>query len=124
VVYVVGHSVARLSDEVFICATSALLAFMSVLLGRALKLDYSAKLFGMTFILVVMAANEAKGKPRRIHRQIPMHDGSAGRGSCYGGQGRSCVWPPHRAAMSYCGYSHRQGSCRGGAGQVLCVGAK
>ena len=37
-------------------ATSAVVGFLSVLIGRWLHLDYSAKLWAMTFVLVVMVS--------------------------------------------------------------------
>jgi len=40
-----------------------LVGFGAVCVGWALSLDYSAKLFVMTFVLVVMGSNEAAGKP-------------------------------------------------------------
>lgn len=42
--------------EVFVVATSAIVGFLSVLIGRWLHLDYSAKLWAMTFVLVVMVS--------------------------------------------------------------------
>ena len=38
----------------FVVASSAVVGFLSVLIGRWLHLDYSAKLWAMTFVLVVM----------------------------------------------------------------------
>ena len=38
-----------------------LVGFGAVCVGWALSLDYSAKLFVMTFVLVVMGSNEASG---------------------------------------------------------------
>ena len=43
--------------EVFVVATSAVVGFLSVLIGRWLHLDYSAKLWAMTFVLVVMVSH-------------------------------------------------------------------
>ena len=40
----------------FVVATSAIVGFLSVLIGRWLHLDYSAKLWAMTFVLVVMVS--------------------------------------------------------------------
>ncbi len=38
----------------FVVVSSAVVGFLSVLIGRWLHLDYSAKLWAMTFVLVVM----------------------------------------------------------------------
>ena len=40
--------------QVFIVISSAVIGFLSVLIGRWLHLDYSTKLWAMTFVLVVM----------------------------------------------------------------------
>ncbi len=38
-----------------------MVAFSAVILGWALSLDYSAKLFTMTFVLVIMGSERASG---------------------------------------------------------------
>jgi hypothetical protein len=40
---------------------TSVVGFISVLVGRWLQLDYSAKLYVMTFVLVVMAAEHSSG---------------------------------------------------------------
>ena len=55
-----------------ICAASApgtgagvaafVVAFTAVIVGWALSLDYSAKLFTMTFVLVIMGSERASGE--------------------------------------------------------------
>lgn len=40
--------------QVFVVGSSAVIGFLSVLIGRWLHLDYSTKLWAMTFVLVVM----------------------------------------------------------------------
>jgi hypothetical protein len=47
-----------------------LVGFGAVCVGWALSLDYSAKLFVMTFVLVVMGSNEASGQfPPQIYQR-------------------------------------------------------
>ena len=53
----------------FVVASSAVVGFLSVLIGRWLHLDYSAKLWAMTFVLVVMVrtfSNLFTISPRRF----------------------------------------------------------
>lgn len=57
--YVVGHDISPIQDEVFLVIAASVVGFVSVLVGRALNLDYSAKLYVMTFVLVVMAAEHS-----------------------------------------------------------------
>ena len=38
-----------------------MVAFSAVIVGWALSLDYSAKLFTMTFVLVIMGSERASG---------------------------------------------------------------
>jgi hypothetical protein len=47
--------------QVFLVAAASVVGFISVLVGRWLQLDYSAKLYVMTFVLVVMAAEHSSG---------------------------------------------------------------
>lgn len=47
--------------QMYLVALTSAVGFISVLIGRALHLDYSAKLFVMTFVLVVMAAEHSTG---------------------------------------------------------------
>ena len=39
-----------------------MVAFTAVIVGWALSLDYSAKLFTMTFVLVIMGSERASGE--------------------------------------------------------------
>ena len=47
-----------------VCAGVAafVVAFTAVIVGWALSLDYSAKLFTMTFVLVIMGSERASGR--------------------------------------------------------------
>ena len=47
--------------QVFLVLATSVVGFISVLVGRWLQLDYSAKLYVMTFVLVVMAAEHSSG---------------------------------------------------------------
>lgn len=47
--------------QVFLVIAASVVGFVSVLVGRWLHLDYSAKLYVMTFVLVVMAAEHSSG---------------------------------------------------------------
>lgn len=47
--------------QVFLVFATSVVGFISVLVGRWLQLDYSAKLYVMTFVLVVMAAEHSSG---------------------------------------------------------------
>lgn len=49
--------------QVFLVMATSVVGFVSVLVGRWLHLDYSAKLYVMTFVLVVMAAEHTSGAP-------------------------------------------------------------
>ena len=62
------------SMEVFVVATSAVVGFLSVLIGRWLHLDYSAKLWAMTFVLVVMVSSP--GMPRNAACMITVISGT------------------------------------------------
>lgn len=55
-VYAADHNIVTWGDQMFLVGLTSAVGFMSVLLGRAFHLDYSAKLYVMTFVLVVMAA--------------------------------------------------------------------
>lgn len=48
--------------QAFLVIATSVVGFVSVLIGRALHLDYSAKLYIMTFVLVVMAAEHSSGE--------------------------------------------------------------
>lgn len=58
-VYVVDHNIDSWGDQMYLVALTSAVGFMSVLVGRWLHLDYSAKLYVMTFVLVVMAAEHS-----------------------------------------------------------------
>lgn len=47
----------------FAAIISGLVAFGAVCLGHYLKLEYAGKLLAMTFILVIIGADERKGEP-------------------------------------------------------------
>ena len=47
-------------------------AFTAVIVGWALSLDYSAKLFTMTFVLVIMGSEKASGEHATL-LQIMQH---------------------------------------------------
>jgi len=51
-------------------------AFTAVIVGWALSLDYSAKLFTMTFVLVIMGSEKASGEHAAL-LQILQHPASA-----------------------------------------------
>jgi hypothetical protein len=52
---------AMMYVQVFLVFAASVVGFISVLVGRWLQLDYSAKLYVMTFVLVVMAAEHSSG---------------------------------------------------------------
>ena len=49
-----------------------MVAFSAVIVGWALSLDYSAKLFTMTFVLVIMGSERASGM-HPISAAMPCH---------------------------------------------------
>ena len=64
-----GYGLAILNDRLplleqpfFTVIAATVVAFMSIIMGYKLRLDYSGRLFIMTFILVVMAAPKTSGK--------------------------------------------------------------
>ena len=67
----------------FVVASSAVVGFLSVLIGRWLHLDYSAKLWAMTFVLVVMVSlswgHEPSAVPAEARSALanPLHACSA-----------------------------------------------
>ncbi|CAK0786828.1 hypothetical protein CVIRNUC_010042 [Coccomyxa viridis] len=54
-----GHGFGQDSDMVFTGVAAFVVAFTAVIVGWALSLDYSAKLFTMTFVLVIMGSERA-----------------------------------------------------------------
>ena len=48
-----------------------MVAFTAVIVGWALSLDYSAKLFTMTFVLVIMGSEKASGESILVLRAYP-----------------------------------------------------
>lgn len=58
-VYMFDSNIDSWDDKMYLVALTSAVGFISVLIGRALHLDYSAKLFVMTFVLVVMAAEHS-----------------------------------------------------------------
>ena len=65
-----NRSITLTDNVIFGPLSSAAVAAVGVLVGRALRLEYSAKLFCMTYILVLMGADEATGEPQQP-LQIP-----------------------------------------------------
>ena len=57
----VAHRFSIALVQVFLVFAASVVGFISVLVGRWLQLDYSAKLYVMTFVLVVMAAEHSSG---------------------------------------------------------------
>lgn len=60
--------------QVFIVLCSAVVGFLSVLIGRWLHLDYSTKLWAMTFVLVVMVRSTytSMGKAMCPLTEVPL----------------------------------------------------
>ncbi len=56
-----NRSITLTDMVIFGPLSAAAVAAVGVLVGRALRLEYSAKLFCMTYILVLMGADEASG---------------------------------------------------------------
>ncbi|CAL5222233.1 g4567 [Coccomyxa viridis] len=54
-----GHGFGQDSDMLFTGIAAFVVAFSAVIVGWALSLDYSAKLFTMTFVLVIMGSERA-----------------------------------------------------------------
>ena len=48
-----------------------MVAFAAVIVGWALSLDYSAKLFTMTFVLVIMGSEKASGESMLAWHMYP-----------------------------------------------------
>lgn len=77
-----------------------MVAFSAVIVGWALSLDYSAKLFTMTFVLVIMGSERASGVHSSCHGvlswQCLRRDGGLLRGVLRGR--RSAAWGSSDAA--------------------------
>ncbi|KAK9805562.1 hypothetical protein WJX72_005167 [[Myrmecia] bisecta] len=58
-VVVFGHSITELDDVWFTTCTTAVVAFSAAVGGHAIGLDYSFKLFVLTFLLVIMGAERS-----------------------------------------------------------------
>ncbi len=58
---IAGHQLTEAPDALWVTVAAAIVGFVAAVLGWFLNLDYSAKLFVMTFILVIMGANQASG---------------------------------------------------------------
>lgn len=59
---VINRSITLTDNVIFGPLSSATVAVIGVLVGRALQLEYSAKLFCMTYILVLMGAEAVSGE--------------------------------------------------------------
>lgn len=58
---IINRSITLTDDVIFGPLSAATVAVIGVVVGRALKLEYSSRLFCMTYILVLMGAEVASG---------------------------------------------------------------
>lgn len=58
---IINRSITLTDDVIFGPLSAAAVAVIGVVVGRALKLEYSSRLFCMTYILVLMGAEVASG---------------------------------------------------------------
>lgn len=58
---IVSDQIMQILPMILAGVAAFVVAFMAVVIGWALSLDYSAKLFTMTFVLVLMGSERASG---------------------------------------------------------------
>lgn len=67
---IINRSITLTDDVIFGPLSAAAVAVIGVVVGRALKLEYSSRLFCMTYILVLMGAEVASGMLPDLSRLI------------------------------------------------------